>query len=83
MLASRSIVVPLVRTADPARANADPLDFGTWPHDRQALVDDLWALALAHLPVLPAFDAQAAAQARLAGRALQPWRAVLAVALWL
>jgi hypothetical protein len=83
VLASRSIVVPLVRTADRARANADPLDFAAWPHDRQALVDDLWALALANLPELPAFDAQVARQARLAGRTLQPWRAVLAVALWL
>ena len=55
VLASRAIVVPLVRTTDRARANAE----------------------------LPAFDARAAAQARLAGRALQPWRAVLAVALWL
>ena len=40
VLASRAVVVPLVRTADRARANADPLDFGTWPTPRQALVDD-------------------------------------------
>jgi hypothetical protein len=83
VLASRSVVVPLVRTADRERANADPLDFVAWPHDRQALVDDLWGLALANLAALPAYDAQAAAQARLSGRALQPWRAVLAVGLWL
>lgn len=83
VLASRTVVVPLVRTADRERANADPLDLGTWPVARQALVDNLWALALAHLPRLPAFDAAAAARSRLAGRALQPWRAVLGVALWL
>ena len=83
VLASRAVVVPLVRTADRERANADPLDFAAWPHERQALVDDLWALALAHLPALPAIDAQAAARARLTGRLLQPWRAVLGVALWL
>jgi hypothetical protein len=85
VLASRTVVVPLVRTADRARANADPLDFAAWPVPRQALVDDLWALALspAGLPALPAFDAEAAARSRLVGRALQPWRAVLAVGLWL
>ena len=83
VLASRAVVVPLVRTADRARANADPLDFAAWPTPRQALVDDLWALALAHLAALPAFDAAAAARARLSGRPLQPWRAVLGVALWL
>ena len=83
VLASRAVVVPLVRTADRERANADPLDFAAWPVARQGLIDDLWALALAHLPRLLAFDAQATARARLAGRALQPWRAVLGVALWL
>lgn len=83
VLASRAVVVPLVRTADRARANADPLDFTTWPTERQALVDDLWALALAYLPALPACDAAAAARSRLSGRPLQPWRAVLGVALWL
>jgi Domain of unknown function (DUF3854) len=33
VLASRSIVVPLIRTPDPERANADPLDYELWPHD--------------------------------------------------
>jgi len=70
VLASRAVVVPLVRTSDRSRANADPLDFGAWPTDRQVLADDLWALALAHLPELPAWDATATAQARLTGR---PW----------
>ncbi len=83
VLASRSIVIPLVRTADRARANADPLDFALWPHDRQALVDDLWALALASLPSLPAYDGWVAREARLSGRSLQPWRAVLAIGRWL
>jgi len=82
VLASRTVVVPLVRTADRERANADPLDFAAWPVARQGLVDDLWALALAGLPALPAFDA-AAGGSRLVGRPLQPWRAVLGVALWL
>jgi hypothetical protein len=46
MLGSRSIVVPLIRTPDRNRANADVLDFPLWPHDHGAISDALWALAL-------------------------------------
>jgi hypothetical protein len=83
ILASRTIVVPLIRTPDRYRANADPLEYGLWPHDRRALIDDLWALGLAHLPALPAYEAKVNANSHLAGRNLEPWRALLAVALWL
>jgi hypothetical protein len=83
VLASRTIVVPLIRTPNRERANADPLDYKLWPHDRRQLLDDLWALALAHLPELPAFDDFVSENARLIGRNLEPWRAVLAVAAWL
>ena len=44
ILASRTIVVPLIRTTDRYRANADPLEYNLWPHDRRGLIDDLWAL---------------------------------------
>lgn len=83
VLASRTIVIPLVRTADRYKANADPLDYSLWPHDRRELIDDLWALALANLAQMPHFDSEAAARARLSGRDLEPWRMILAVALWL
>ncbi len=83
ILASRTIVVPLIRTTDRYRANADPLEYNLWPHDRRGLLDDLWALGLAHLAELPAYEAQANALAQLTGRNLEPWRAILAVALWL
>lgn len=83
ILASRTIVVPLIRTTDRYRANADPLEYNLWPHDRRGLIDDLWALGLAHLAELPAYEAQANALAQLTGRNLEPWRAILAVALWL
>jgi len=83
VLASRSIVVPLIRTPDPYRANADPLDHATWPHDRGKLKDDLWALALANLPEMPAYVAHVNKVAQLTGRALEPWRPILAVAQWL
>jgi hypothetical protein len=83
VLGSRSIIVPLVRSGDPCRAKANPLDAEDWPCDRRRLVDDLWALGLAHLRELPAFDREAAAAASLAGRNLDPWRLILGVAGWL
>ncbi len=83
VLATRTLVIPLVRSADRNKANADPLDHSLWPCDRRRLVDDLWAVGLAGLPALRAFDAQVAERSRFLGRELEPWRAVLAVALWL
>jgi hypothetical protein len=82
-LGSRAIIVPLVRSGDEHRAKANPLDPQDWPCDRRRLVDDLWALGLAHLPSLAAHDRRAAASAKLMGRSLDAWRPVLAVAHWL
>lgn len=56
ILASRSIVIPLVRTPDSHRADADPADYALWPHDRRALVDSLWSMALANLPDLRGYE---------------------------
>jgi Domain of unknown function (DUF3854) len=83
VLGSRTITIPMVRSIDEDRAKADPLDHELWPHDHTALIDDLWALALAHLPMIKQYDGKAAQQARLNGRDLEPWRAILAVAAWL
>jgi hypothetical protein len=83
VLASRTIIVPLVRTPDRYRANADVLDYVLWPHDRRRLIDDLWALSLANLTKLSRYEALVNEKARLTGRNLEPWRAVLAVAAWL
>ena len=83
VLASRSIVVPLVRTGDKRKANNDPLDYTAWPHDRAALQDDLWALALANMPEIGRFAGDACAKTDLQGRNLEPWKAILTVALWL
>ncbi len=85
VLASRTLVVPMARTTDRRRANAEPLDFSFRPCHRRTLVDDLWALAVTALPAFAAggYEARAAAQARFSGRELEPWRALLAVVLWL
>jgi hypothetical protein len=83
VLASRAIVVPLIRTPDRYRANADPLDYKLWPYDRRKLVDDLWALSLTYLPALSRYETLVNDNADLTGRNLEPWRAILAVAMWL
>jgi hypothetical protein len=83
VLASRTIVVPLIRTNDRGKANADPLDYKLWPCDRRQLLDDLWALSLTHLHELPDYDDFVSRHARLSGRNLEPWRALLSVAAWL
>src|SRR5947209_102874 len=83
VLASRTIIVPLIRTPDRNRANADPLEYALWPHDRRALIDSLWALTLVNLGDLPKYEARVNEAATLMGRNLEPWRALLAVALWL
>ena len=82
-LQSRTIIIPLIRTANRDKANSDVLDFSIWPHDRSALIDHLWTLALCHLPELKAFDAFVSEKAFLSGRDLEPWRGILAIAAWL
>ena len=83
VLASRTIIVPLIRTPDRYRANADPLELNLWPHNRRQLIDDLWRLALVHLPVVKLCEGLVNQEARLTGRNLEPWRSILAVARWL
>jgi len=83
VLSSRTIIVPLIRTADPRRANSDPKDYSSWNHDHRQLIDDLWRLALANMAVMVGYNQALSNQAPLEGRALQPWRSLLAVASWL
>ena len=83
VLASRTIVIPLIRTADRDKVNFDPLDYALWPHDHKVLQDELWAVGLANLPALHDFENAVAQRVRLRGRNLQPWKAILSVAAWL
>jgi hypothetical protein len=82
-LEDRTTIIPLIRSVDRFRSNADVLDFALWPHDRQRLIDDLWALGLTHLRELKKADDYVAAHARLTGRNLEPFRSSLAVAKWM
>jgi hypothetical protein len=83
VLASRTIIIPLIRTPDPYRANADHAVYTLWPFPREDVLGELWALALTYTTKLAAYEARTVGQAALNGRVLEPWRAVLAVALWL
>ncbi len=83
VMASRTIMVPLIRSSDPSRASADPLEDDTWPHPRGRLIDNLWALGLANLDAVKQWNRRVPEHTKLTGRPLQPWRPILAVALWL
>jgi hypothetical protein len=83
ILASRTVVIPLIRSANPMRSNANPSDYGLWPHDRRKLIDDLWALSLSQLPIMSPYEAKVSKLAHLSGRNLEPWLAMLAIAAWL
>jgi hypothetical protein len=82
-LLSRSIIVPLVRTAsDDMRAKIDPLGYAEWPVDHDRLHDDLWAIAISNLSKIKNWDTWIGkpGNAWLTGRDLQPWRSVLVTA---
>ena len=83
ILESRTVIIPLVRTGDRKKANSDPLDYTLWPCNRGELIDDLWLLAVDHLPELPKYERVVNERASLQGRNLEPWRAILAIAAWL
>ncbi len=83
VLASRAIVVPLIRTPDDRRSNSEPLDYELWPNDRHKLIDDLWALAVDNLAELKKHQRDVKDFVHLKGRALEPWQAILAIAGWL
>jgi Domain of unknown function (DUF3854) len=80
VLASRSIVIPLVRTSDAQRGNADPAGVARWPCDQAQLQDDLWAMALHLLPEAERVWAELDNETSLIGREFEPWRATIAVA---
>jgi hypothetical protein len=83
VLSSRSIIIPLIRTTNREKANYDPHNNAKWPHDRKSVQDELWAIGLLNLPHLHPYQEYVAKNARLKGRPLQPWIAILTIAAWL
>ncbi len=82
-LASRCIIVPMLRTSNSDKGNIDPMDFDIWLHNRSDLIDGLWALALANLSKMNGHDKWVAQNTKLVGRNFQPWRGIHAIAKWL
>jgi len=80
VLGSRSVTMPLVRTADPRRANRDPADLQRWPCDWRQLQDDLWTTGLALLTEMKQIWAELDDETEIMGREFEPFRPVLAVA---
>ncbi|TAK20624.1 MAG: hypothetical protein EPO26_16480 [Chloroflexota bacterium] len=79
-LASRAIIVPLTRTIDPVRAQRDPADPFAWPCDRRALIDHLWAFALANLTRAETAWRTLEDERSLLGREFEKWRPLIAIA---
>ena len=79
VLASRSIQIPLIPTGDPQKANRDPEVPSQWGHEPNRLRDDLWIMGLHNLSRVQVLYSEVHSE-RLWGRALEPWRPVLALA---
>jgi hypothetical protein len=80
-LETRTIVVPLARSRDDTRTKIKPTNLAAWPDDeRRRLIDDLWTLALSNLTKMHTNWDEATRKANLAGRNIDPWLGVLAVA---
>jgi hypothetical protein len=80
VLASRALIIPLVRSGDSIRANRDPERLAGWPCDYRLLVDDLWSFGLQFLPAAAEVWADLEQETELIGRDFEVWRAPLAVA---
>lgn len=79
-LATRCIQIPMCR----AFGNVpDPMDDTRWPTRRRDVVDHLWGLALSSIRQVRQYEGELNEHTELIGRALDPWRGVLGVALWL
>jgi hypothetical protein len=79
-LQSRSIVIPLVASADPARANRDPQNEKDWPVDQHQLLADLWALGLWLQREASDMWNNMSEEASVVGRDWERWRAIITVA---
>jgi hypothetical protein len=80
--AERSILVRLTLSLRP-ESPPDPFDLDAWPHDRQALLDDLWSMGLSELVAIRRLARTVAPQVPLSMRDRQVWLPPLVVAWWL
>jgi hypothetical protein len=79
VFASRSIALPLARTTDEFRANADPMEEALWPYGRRKLIDDLWNIGVVYRSRVAELF-RSCSSGELLGRQFEPWRCLFAVA---
>jgi uncharacterized protein DUF3854 len=79
-LQSRSIVLPLVASADAERANRDPENAEDWPVDQEELRADLWALGLALQREAADMWSTMSTETAVVGRDWERWRAIMTIA---
>jgi hypothetical protein len=81
VLGSRTIVIPLIRSNDPKKADLGVDPAQNWPCDREQLLGDLWAIGLMlQTEARAAWDTIASQDLGVHGRDAEPWRPLLAVA---
>ena len=80
VLGSRSVPIPLAKTANARKGNSDPQKVEPWPCNRQDLLDDLWAMALSLMMEAKEVWAELDDEDEVVGRDFECWRAVFAVA---
>jgi hypothetical protein len=79
-LQSRSIVLPLVASADSQRANRDPQNTEDWPVDQEQLLADLWAMGLWLQHEAADMWNNMSDETSVVGRDWERWRAIMTVA---
>lgn len=83
-LNSHTIVIPLRRSGDEFKTNRMVEATEGWPHDRQKIIDDLWAVALSHLPTIRRFaGTKLSDETDFTSRRFARWQPILAIAAWL
>jgi hypothetical protein len=81
VLGSRTIVIPLIKSDDPRKADLGVDPATNWPCDRDQLLGDLWAIGLMlQTHARAAWDKVAQEDLGVHGRDAEPWRPLLAVA---
>ena len=74
-----------MRSGDAEKTARDVLEPSHWPDGihQQDIHDSMWNIAIRNLRHIRGYEDKAVKLARLSGRPLDPWRSILAMALWL
>lgn len=79
-LATRVIVIPLIKSIDKEKTKGDPTNPILCPFDWETLKDDLWLSALLYLPEAQSINNELNSETELTGRDFERWKPILMVA---